>query len=139
MKQMLKGKNSIYYNVCYKIVCFAVILTFMFTAAACGERNNNGNVSLNTQQQTNYDPNNPPRDEELTEKLLKEKEIEDGQVYLRQDVAVATMVIKEGVSESKVKKLANDYAKKLKKKYKNMKVRVQAVRNGENLADVKLD
>lgn len=42
-------------------------------------------------------------------------------------------------SDTEAKKLAEKYAKELKEEYKDMKVNVQAVRGGKNVANITVD
>jgi hypothetical protein len=49
------------------------------------------------------------------------------------------MIIKKGVSDADVKKLAGKYAKELKETYKDLKVNVQDVKDGKNAADITLN
>ena len=52
---------------------------------------------------------------------------------------VATMVIKDDASETDAKALAEKYAKQLKEEHKDMKVNVQAVQKGKNVADITIE
>lgn len=79
------------------------------------------------------------QDAASTQTLKTEKEILDGQIYVQNNVAVATMVIKDGVSEADAKTLADKYAKQLKEQYKDMKVNVQAVQKGKNIANITIE
>lgn len=74
-----------------------------------------------------------------TETLKTEKEVINGQIYVQNNVATATMIIKDGVSEADVKALADKYAKQLKEQYKDMKVNVQAVQKGKNIANITIE
>lgn len=85
------------------------------------------------------DPKKVVQDKDYTKDLKKEKVVEDGQVYVQGNVVIATMIIKNDTKDSDVKKLAENYAKKLKKTYGDMKVNVQAVKEGKNLANITID
>jgi len=85
------------------------------------------------------DIDNPPRETELTEELLKKEEVLDGEVYLRPNYIAGTIIIKDGVDVEKGKAIANDLAKAIKAKYSGIRVRVQATQNNQNIADITLD
>lgn len=75
-------------------------------------------------------------DESKTKKLKKEDIILNGRVYTQNDKVIVTMVIKEGVSDQKVKELAQEYGQNLKKKYEKMPVTVMAVRDNKMVANI---
>lgn len=83
--------------------------------------------------------NEPKQNKELTKKVKEEEEVLDGQVYTQDGMAVGTLVLDKKVSDADAKKLAEKYAKELKEEYKDMKVNVQAVRDGKNVANITLD
>lgn len=78
----------------------------------------------------------PVQDEKKTEDLLTEEGITAGQVYTQGDTVVTTMIADSEANEEKVKELAEKYAEELKKEYPDMKVNVQAVKDGENIANI---
>jgi len=75
----------------------------------------------------------------FTEDLKKESGVLDGQIYIQNGVVIGAMIIKDNVSDKDAKSIADNYAKKLKKTYKDMKVNVQAVRGGKNIVNIILD
>lgn len=75
-------------------------------------------------------------DESKTKKLKKEDIILNGRVYTQDNKVIVTMVIKEGVSDQKIKELAQEYGENLKKEYKNMPVNVLAVRDNKKVVDI---
>ncbi|MGG3162158.1 hypothetical protein ABEO87_10920 [Geobacillus stearothermophilus] len=79
------------------------------------------------------------QNKELTKKVKEEKGVLNGQVYTQNGMAVGTLVLDKKVSDADAKKLAEKYAKELKEEYKDMKVNVQAVRDGKNVANITLD
>ncbi|WP_339263911.1 hypothetical protein [Geobacillus sp. FSL K6-3411] len=79
------------------------------------------------------------QNKELTKKVKEEEGVLDGQVYTQDGMAVGTLVLDKKVSDADAKKLAEKYAKELKEEYKDMKVNVQAVRGGKNVANITLD
>ncbi|UPT60685.1 hypothetical protein GK107_15660 [Geobacillus thermoleovorans] len=87
------------------------------------------------EEQTNQIKQN----KELTKKVKEEKGVLNGQVYTQNGMAVGTLVLDKKVSDADAKKLAEKYAKELKEEYKDMKVNVQAVRGGKNVANITLE
>lgn len=81
----------------------------------------------------------PVQNKELTKKVKEEKGVLNGQVYTQNGMAVGTLVLDKKVSDADAKKLAEKYAKELKEEYKDMKVNVQAVRDGKNVANITLE
>lgn len=75
-------------------------------------------------------------DESKTKKLKKEKIISNGRVYTQNNKVIVTMVVKEGVSDQEVKKLAQEYGENLKKKYEKMPVTVMAVRDNKMVVNL---
>ncbi|WP_446898506.1 hypothetical protein ACSVC9_00845 [Clostridium sp. LBM24168] len=123
-----------------KLGAIVVILTLTISLAACSfgkESSQNGDNSKKTAQSAkkNSEPN-VTVNKDKTEQLKKEKIISNGKVYIQKNKAIATMVVKNGVSDSAVKELANKYANELKSQYKNMPVTVMAVRNNKNVVNV---
>lgn len=82
---------------------------------------------------------NPNQEKELTGELLGEKEVSIGQVYFQDDWVIGVMIIKDEVLEEDAKELAQQYAEKLKAKYKDKKVNVQAVLKDNNIANIVLE
>lgn len=82
------------------------------------------------------DPNEVVQDESRTEDLKKENGVIDGQVYVTNNSVIATMILKDEISDQDANKLAEKYAKDLEKTYKDLNVNVQAVKNGENVANI---
>lgn len=76
------------------------------------------------------------QNEELTKQVKDEKGVLDGQVYEQGDMAIGTLVLDKKVSDKDAKKLAEKYAEELKDEYKDLKVNVQAVRDGKNVANI---
>ncbi|AKN33482.1 hypothetical protein Ccar_22695 [Clostridium carboxidivorans P7] len=82
------------------------------------------------------DPKKLVQDVKRTSQIKKEKDLIDGQVYMKNDVLTATMVFKDNVSEKDAKELVNKYAEALKKEYKGTKINIQAVQKNKNIANV---
>ena len=51
-------------------------------------------------------------------------------------MAIGTLILDKKVSNKDAKKLAEKYAEELKDEYKDLKVNVQAVRDGKNVANI---
>ncbi len=96
------------------------------------------------------DPKQKVEDKAMTEKLQKEKIVKGSKVYISGDTIIGAVIMKKDVPEKEAKKkaqdLANKYAQELKKEYKNlqeeykgMKINVQVVQNGKNLANVLIE
>lgn len=119
----------------------SIIMALVVSMTACSFGNSDSKSSSDTKQstKTTKENSNVTQDAKKTEKLKKEKAVADGQVYIQNNVATATMVIKDNVSESDAKALADKYAKELKESHKDMKVNVQAVQKGKNIADITIE
>ncbi len=109
-----------------KIISIVLISMLAISLISCSNPNNKG------------DKYNKNQDRKLTNELLKEKEVYDGQVYFRDNWAIGAITIEDGVSEDKAKEIAQKYAEKIKNKYKDKKVNVQAVQDGNNIANIEL-
>lgn len=96
-------------------------------------------IEVDLKDKTEEDKNKIVKEEDFTEKIKKEDVVADGQVYFQGEYVVATMVVKDGANEEEVKRKADQYAKDLKKKYRDKKVNVQAVGNGKNIANVEIE
>jgi hypothetical protein len=117
-----------------------VIMMLIVSFSACSFWNKsgqqNGDSKKTTQASENEKKLKITEDTDKTAKLKKEKSILNGKVYVQNNRAIATMVIKEGTSDKEAKDLAQKYANDLKKKYKNMQVNVMAVRDNKNIANI---
>ena len=69
--------------------------------------------------------------EDLTKKLEGEKEVAKGNVYEKDDVVYSTFIVNEGTKEKEVTELVDKYAKQLQESYKDKKINVQAVKDGQ--------
>jgi PBP1b-binding outer membrane lipoprotein LpoB len=87
----------------------------------------------------NEQTNELQQNKELTKEINEEKGVIAGQAYVKNDIAYGAIVLDKKVSDDDAKKLAEKYAKELKKEYKDMKVNVQAVCDGKNVAGVILE
>lgn len=127
------------------LITVSVILTLLVSASGCSFTNNasksknDNDTKQSSQNSKSGGESDLKQDTKKTEQLKKEKEILNGQVYIRNNMVTVTMVIKDNVSEADAKALADKYAKELKKSYKDMKVNVQAVQKGKNIADITIE
>ncbi|MBZ9625197.1 hypothetical protein G9F71_020350 [Clostridium sp. FP2] len=76
------------------------------------------------------EPNKIVKHEKMTKELKSEKQVSSGEVYLKSDVAVANITLKQNITKDQAKELANKYAKELKNQYKEMPVIVD-VKQGD--------
>jgi hypothetical protein len=76
------------------------------------------------------------QNKELTKQVKQEKGVIDGQVYEQDGMAIGTLLLEKKVSDKDAKRLAEKYADELKKEYKDLVINVQAVRDGENVANI---
>ena len=128
-----------------KIISIIVISILSISLISCSNSNNKEEVRhdenkeevKNNEDQGKVKPNKN-RDENLTDELIKEEEVYDGQIYFQDDWVIGAISIEDGVPEEKGKEIAQKYAEKLKEKYKDKKVNVQAVQDGKNIANIEL-
>lgn len=96
-------------------------------------------VEQSTDQEKQPASTDVKQNEELTKQIQDEKGVIDGQAYEQDGTAVGTLLLDKEVSDEDAKELAERYADEIKKEYKDLPVNVQAVRDGENVANVTLD
>jgi len=77
--------------------------------------------------------------EALTKKIQDEEGVMGGRVYEQNGTAIGILMIEKDVNDVDTKKLAERYADEIKKEYKDLPVNVQAIRDGENVANIQLD
>ncbi|MCT8978543.1 hypothetical protein N4T77_18295 [Clostridium sp. CX1] len=121
-----------------KLSIMSVIALLLVSMSACslGTKDSKQN---NDTKQSQQNVSKVEQDTKKTKQLKKEKQVSDGQVYFQDDSVVATMIIKDNISESDAKALADKYAKELKSTYKDKKVNVQAVQKGKNIANITIE
>ncbi len=68
-----------------------------------------------------------------------EEAVIDGELNVGDDLVTQTMLINEGIAEEDVVKLAEKIANELKEEYPDKRVNVQAVQDGNNLANILLE
>jgi uncharacterized lipoprotein YehR (DUF1307 family) len=122
-----------------KIISIIVISILSISLISCSNSNNKEEVKLKEEVNSKDKAKpNKNRDENLTDELVKEEEVYDGQIYFQDDWVIGAISIEDGVPEEKGKEIAQKYAEKLKEKYKDKKVNVQAVQGGKNIANIEL-
>lgn len=121
-----------------KVLIFSLFIAIVLLVTGYSLYSKNNTANQNAKSVKTEEPK-VNQDTKKTEELRKEKGISNGQVYIQNNVVVATMLIKDGVTEADAKALAEKYAKELKAEHKDMKVNVQAVLNGKNIANITIE
>ena len=129
--KMVKNKNKIIGIIIFIIVVIAGISGYFYHKKVVDSRD-----PVKIEQAKENKILGITEDESKTKKLKREKIILDGKVYTQHNKAIVTMVIKEGVSDEEVKKLAQEYGENIKKKYDKMPVNVMAVRDNKKIVDI---
>ena len=142
------------------LICFIIIISITLISACARDNNNNddnndnnnkngvdndnnndNNNDENTGNNENGNgivPTNPNQDVDLTEKLLADEEIMNGQIYLKDEWAVGAIILNDSVSKERAQEIAQQYAEEIKEKYNDKKVNVQVILDGENVANIEL-
>ncbi|WP_207719422.1 hypothetical protein [Clostridium sp. cel8] len=115
-------------------VVIAVLILCFVGYSFANKSNNSTKQASKTEEPADIKVN-----EDKTAELKEEKILTNGKVYVQDNKVVATMIVKDDVSDADAKALANKYAKELKEEYKNMPVNVMAVKNDKNIANVKIE
>lgn len=118
---------------------FVSILVVFLLAVGCSNNKEAKKEEVKQEEKQNKGSEDIKQNKELTKKVREEEGVLDGQVYTQNDMAFGTLVLDKKVSDTDAKKLAEKYAKELKEEYKDMKVNVQAVRAGKNVANITLE
>ncbi|KEI12475.1 hypothetical protein Z959_04570 [Clostridium novyi B str. ATCC 27606] len=124
-----------------KIVSVVSILAISVSLVACGKPK---------PVERPKDSNQKVEDKAMNKKLQKEKIVKGSKVYISGDTIIGAVIMEKDVPEKEAKQkaedLANKYANQLKVEYKNlqeeykgMKINVQVVQNGKNLANVLIE
>jgi flagellar biosynthesis component FlhA len=115
-----------------KKVLIGVFSAFLLVAGcSINEESKKEEVKQEQKQESKIKQN-----KELTKQVKDEEGVIDGQVYEQDGMAIGTLVLDKKVSNKDAKKLAEKYAEELKAEYKDLKVNVQAVRDGKNVANI---
>lgn len=118
-------------NIIAKISSLLLLVIPTISLAACGIKHET--------VKPDEDPKKMVIDKNYTGDLKKESGVQDGQVYIQNGIAIGTIMLKDNISDANAKALAEKYANELGKTYKNMKVSVQEVRAGKNVANIILE
>lgn len=125
------------------------ILILSIALTACVQNNNdindntegiNGEDGKDDQNNDNDNivPANPNQDIDLTKKLLEDKEVSGGQIYIRDEWAIGAIILNDDVNEERAQEIAQQYAEQIKEKYRDKKVNVQVILNGKNVINLEL-
>lgn len=117
-----------------KKVLAAVFASFLLVAGCSNNEDPNPQETENQEQ--NEQSHEIKQNEELTKQVRDEDGVIDGQVYEQNGTAIGTLILDSDVSDEDAEKLAERYAEEIKKEYKDLPVNVQAVRDGENVANI---
>lgn len=115
-------------KVATKIFTLPLIIMIILSLSGCGTKHE--------AVKQDKDPKKTVVDRNYTNDFKKEKGVQAGQVYVQNGVAIATIIVKNDVSDSDAKALATKYSKDLKNTYKGMKVNVQVIKNGKNIVNM---
>ncbi|UII55682.1 hypothetical protein LS684_18965 [Cytobacillus spongiae] len=121
------------------ILILLVIFLFTFIAGCSNVEEEKQDLNKSQDKTSEHGSKEIMQNEKYTEMVLDEEGVKNGQVYEENGVVFGALVLEEIVSDERAKELANKYAQELKNEYKNLKVNVQAVRNGENVANITID
>jgi PBP1b-binding outer membrane lipoprotein LpoB len=120
-------------------IWFSLFLVLLLAVGCSANEEKKANEPKKEETTVKEKPTNElKQNKELTKKVKEEEGVLNGQVYTQNGIAVGTLVLDKKVSDADAKKLAEKYAKELKEEYKDMKVNVQAVRDGKNVANITL-
>lgn len=123
-----------------KLLSLLLMLILVLSLVACGAKHEAVKPDKDTNEiVTDKNSTKIIVDEKYTENLKKETGVQAGQVYVQDGTAIGTIVLKETVSDKDAKALADKYAKELKTAYIDMKINVQAVKAGKNIASITLE
>jgi predicted DNA-binding protein YlxM (UPF0122 family) len=69
----------------------------------------------------------------MTKQINTEKQVSKSEVYLKSDVAVANITLKENITKAEAKEVAAKYAKELKKQYEGIPVIVDVTQGDKEI------
>lgn len=116
---------------------FLILSLLVLSLTACIEENTEEPIVKDEQQTESTQK--IIQNEELTNSILGEESVIAGQVYEQNGLVIGTLLLVATVTDEDGKKIAEKYANELKKEYNDFPVNVQAVRDGENIANISLD
>ncbi|MBU3190280.1 hypothetical protein K9O30_01885 [Clostridium bowmanii] len=79
------------------------------------------------------DPTIIVKHKDMNKELKNEKKVASGEVYLKSDVVVANITLKENTTKDEAKVLATKYANELKSQYKEIPVIVDVKQGGKDI------
>ncbi|NGP45402.1 hypothetical protein G4V62_10705 [Bacillaceae bacterium SIJ1] len=95
-----------------------------------------GEGATDQQGESQQPADGPKDDQSLTEQLKAEAAVADGRIYESEDNVVATIQLQSTATAEQGQQLAKKYQGLLQEKYAGKQVIVQAVLNGENVANL---
>ncbi|MFT5871810.1 MAG: hypothetical protein ACI8WT_000734 [Clostridium sp.] len=107
-------------------ISLVVIIGLAVIASGVFLMTRNNNLSVKPPKE----PNIIVKHEDMNNELKNEKQVASGEVYLKSDVVVANITLKEDITKDQAKVLADKYAQELKSQYKDMPVIVD-VKQGD--------
>jgi len=122
------------------LVCFTILAVTVSGCSLIGKSKEDSKKEKTRQTKVTESKNTDKvkempliKNKELTNQIKKENGLYGGQVYVQNNYAIATMVVKKGVKRDRIKSLVNEYSEKLKNEYKGKNINIQAVQNGKNM------
>ena len=115
-----------------KMLSLLLILVLSLSTVACSTK-------ARTAVTPDKDPSVVVVDKSFTDDLLKEKGVVGGQIYLQNGTVVGVILADKAANAKDIEAIATKYSKEMKSTYKTMKVNVQAVQDGKNVANITLD
>lgn len=125
-----------------KLAVVAITLSMSLAIVACGSNDDKpaeNPKENNEQTETPSQGKEPETLEDYEKDIKEEKEVEDAQVYIKDDSVVATLIIKEDVKDEEAKALGEKYSKDLKAKHADKRISLQVLRGVENVVVIELD
>lgn len=132
-----------------KSLLFAALLGSALLLGACGESDKKDEPKTDEEKKVEEVEKNPENqgavdksettksDDDMKEEFEKEKGVSSTNIIVTEDSGGFVLVdfeVAEDVKEEKAKELAGKFAEKLKVKYEDYKIDVQARKNGETFA-----
>ncbi len=118
-----------------RFVCYIVALLMLtMIAAGCGNGDSNSEADDN-----GVTGNNEVEVSTSGDVTSYDEAVMAGELNVGDDLVTQTMLINEGIAEEDVVKLAEKIANELKEEYPDKRVNVQAVQDGNNLANILLE
>jgi preprotein translocase subunit SecF len=117
---------------CKRFYIIFVLLSVIYLIGGCST---GSNYSSKPKTKTPVNSNEQQKqDRELTGKVIKEEHVLNASVEIKEKEAFAAVVLKDNAPNEVGRKITEKYAKELKNKYKNKKIIVQVIKNGNSIA-----